>query len=40
VLLEQNDECQLRHHYMQVEAMAELLVVANETATRQIECAA
>jgi putative transposase len=25
VLLEQNDEWQLRHRYMQVEAMAELL---------------
>lgn len=36
VLLEQNDEWQLQHRYMQVEAMAELVVSANEAETRQI----
>ena len=40
VLLEQNDEWQLQHRYMQVEAMAELLVPANEAETRQIASAA
>ena len=29
MLLEQNDEWQLQHRYMQVEAMAELLAPAN-----------
>ena len=36
VLLEQNDEWQLQHRYMQVEAMAELLAPTNEAETRQI----
>ena len=36
VLLEQNDEWQLQHRYMQVEAMAELGAPANEAETRQI----
>jgi putative transposase len=36
VLLEQNDEWQLQHRYMQVEAMAELVAPANEAETRQI----
>lgn len=36
VLLEQNDEWQLQHRYMQVEAMAELGEPANEAETRQI----
>ena len=36
VLLEQNDEWQLQHRYMQVEAMAELGAPAEETETRQI----
>jgi len=40
VLLEQNDEWQLQHRYMQVEAMAELLAPANEGETRQIASAA
>jgi len=40
VLLEQNDEWQLQHRYMQVEAMAELFTPANEAETRQIEAAA
>jgi hypothetical protein len=31
---------QLQHRYMQVEAMAELLVPANEAETRQIASAA
>ena len=40
VLLEQNDEWQLQHRYMQVEAMAELSAPASEGETRQIACAA
>jgi len=40
MLLEQNDEWQLQHSYMQVEAMAELVAPANEAGTRQIPCAA
>src|SRR3984957_5047564 len=36
VLLEQNDEWQLQHRYMQVEAMAELTAPASEAETRQI----
>ena len=36
VLLEQNDEWQLQHRYMQVEAMAELLAPVSEAETRQI----
>jgi putative transposase len=40
VLLEQNDEWQLQHCYMQVEAMAELAAPANETEAKQIACAA
>ena len=40
VLLEQNDEWQLQHRYMQVEAMAELVAPANEAETRQIAGAA
>jgi hypothetical protein len=38
VLLEQNDEWQLQHRYMQVEAMAELFSPANEQ--RQLPSAA
>jgi len=40
VLLEQNDEWQLQHRYMQVEAMAELNVAPTEAEPRQIPCAA
>ena len=40
VLLEQNDEWQLQHRYMQVEAMAELSAPTSEDETRQIPCAA
>src|SRR5579872_5608638 len=40
VLLEQNDEWQLQHRYMQLEAMAELLAPANEAETKQIAAAA
>ena len=40
VLLEQNDEWQLQHRYMQVEVMAELTAPASEVETRQIACAA
>jgi putative transposase len=40
VLLEQNDEWQLQHRYMQVEAMAELTAPAGDPETRQIPCAA
>ena len=36
VLLEQNDEWQLQHRYMQVEAMVELITTASEAETRQI----
>ena len=39
VLLEQNDEWQLQHRYMQVEVMAELAAAA-ATDPRQIPCAA
>jgi len=39
VLLEQNDEWQLQHRYMQVEVMAELATAA-ATDPRQIPCAA
>ncbi len=38
VLLEQNDEWRLQHRSMQVEAMAELVMPANEAASRQTEC--
>ena len=34
MLLEQNDEWQLQHRYMQVEAMAELAAPANEAETQ------
>ena len=40
VLLEQNDEWQLQHRYMQVEAMAELVTPANGAAAKQIAAAA
>src|SRR5438105_9444054 len=40
VLLEQNDEWQLQHRYMQVEVMTELAAPATEAETRQIPCAA
>src|SRR5438105_4755499 len=40
VLLEQNDEWQLQHRYMQVEAMAELVAPASAVDPRQIPCAA
>lgn len=40
VLLEQNDEWQLQHRYMQLEAMAELIAPASDLETRQIPCAA
>jgi transposase-like protein len=36
VLLEQNDEWQLQHRYMQVEAMAELMTPATEPEPAQI----
>jgi transposase-like protein len=36
VLLEQNDEWQLQHRYMQLEAMAELTPPANDADPRQI----
>ena len=39
VLLEQNDEWQLRHRYMQVEAMAEL-ATALAAEPSQLPCAA
>ena len=39
VLLEQNDEWQLQHRYMQVEAMAEL-AAAGDGEPKQIPCAA
>ena len=39
VLLEQNDEWQLQHRYMQVEAMAER-AAAGAVDPRQIPCAA
>ena len=40
VLLEQNDEWQLQHRYMQVEAMTELAAAAGAADPRQIPCAA
>jgi transposase-like protein len=40
VLLEQNDEWQLQHRYMQVEVMAELAATAAAIDPRQIPCAA
>ena len=40
VLLEQNDEWQLQHRYLQVEVMAELIAPANATDPRQIPRAA
>ena len=40
VLLEQNDEWQLQHRYMQVEVMAELVTTPEATDPRQIPCAA
>jgi transposase-like protein len=40
VLLEQNDEWQLQHRYMQVEAMAELSAAAGAADPRQIPSAA
>src|SRR5262249_33580341 len=40
VLLEQNDEWQLQHRYMQVEVMAELAAAAGGADPRQIPCAA
>jgi len=40
VLLEQNDEWQLQHRYMQVEAMAELIAPANALEPKQISRAA
>ena len=39
VLLEQNDEWQLQHRYMQVEAMVELAAAAGAADPRQIPCA-
>ena len=39
VLLEQNDEWQLQHRYMQVEVMAELVAAAGATDPRQLPCA-
>src|SRR6516162_1909396 len=39
VLLEQNDEWQLQHRYLQVEVMAELIAPANAADPRQIPCA-
>jgi putative transposase len=40
VLLEQNDEWQLQHRYMQVEAMADLTASASDAEAKQIPCAA
>ena len=40
VLLEQNDEWQLQHRYMHVEAMADLATLGNEAEPRQITSAA
>src|SRR5947209_5001519 len=40
VLLEQNDEWQLQHRYMQVDVMAELVTAPEATNPRQIPCAA
>ncbi len=36
VLLEQNDEWQLQHRYMQIEGMAELNIPAIEEATKPL----
>jgi hypothetical protein len=40
VLLEQNDEWQLQHRYMQVEVMAELISPGGPADPQQISCAA
>jgi putative transposase len=40
VLLEQNDEWQLQHRYMQIEAMAEITAAASDAEAKQIACAA
>ena len=40
VLLEQNDEWQLQHRYMQVEVMAELTSPGGPADPQQISCAA
>ena len=40
VLLEQNDEWQLQHRYMQVEVMAELTSPASPADPQRIPCAA
>jgi putative transposase len=40
VLLEQNDEWQLQHRYMQVEAMAELMNQAGDAEPRKLSAAA
>ena len=40
LLLEQNDEWQLQHRYMQVEAMAGLIAASDAADPRQITCAA
>ena len=40
VLLEQNDEWQLQHRYMQVEAMTDLSTPETDPGARQIPCAA
>ena len=40
VLLEQNDEWQLQHRYMQIEAMAEITAAASDAEAKQIPCAA
>jgi transposase-like protein len=39
VLLEQNDEWQLQHRYMQVEAMAEVMAPPLAAETKQLACA-
>jgi transposase-like protein len=40
VLLENNDEWQLQHRYMQVEAMAELMNQAGDAEPRKLSAAA
>jgi putative transposase len=40
VLLEQNDEWQLQHRYMQLEAMADLAQPLSDAEAKQIPCAA
>jgi hypothetical protein len=40
VLLEHNDEWQLQHRHLQVEAMAELSAAPGAADPRQIPCAA